>query len=146
MQPFGPPVDVYAEAAVRRPGALVADDAFVALTHAGGVRSHLWVSATAADLGPRFRVTGPRMWCTGWTRCERAGRPPSPAGASAYGSLGVPGDVRPVPAYQDFYAGVVRCLRDGAAPPVTLQEAVTGLGIIETALRWISLRSLPDRP
>jgi predicted dehydrogenase len=38
-------------------------------------------------------------------------------------------------AYQEFYAGVVRCLRDGAAPPVTLQDAVTGLEIIETALR-----------
>jgi predicted dehydrogenase len=38
-------------------------------------------------------------------------------------------------AYQEFYAGVARSLREGAAPPVTLQDAVTGLDIIEAALR-----------
>ena len=32
------------------------DDAFLALTHASGVRSHLWASHVAADRGPRLRV------------------------------------------------------------------------------------------
>ena len=49
---------VYAEADVRRPGAEADDDTFIALTHASGVRSHLYVSATTAQLGPRFRVLG----------------------------------------------------------------------------------------
>ncbi|MFV2121505.1 Gfo/Idh/MocA family oxidoreductase [Streptomyces sp. Act-28] len=57
---FGPAVRVYAEADVRRPGAEADDDTFIAITHAGGVRSHLYVSATAAQLGPRFRVLGER--------------------------------------------------------------------------------------
>jgi len=34
------------------------DDAFVALVHPGGVRSHLWMSLVAGALGPRFRVLG----------------------------------------------------------------------------------------
>ncbi|MFG3494359.1 Gfo/Idh/MocA family oxidoreductase [Streptomyces sp. NPDC047928] len=57
---FGPVVRVYAESDVRREGAAADDDTFIALTHANGVRSHLYVSATAAQLGPRFRVLGSR--------------------------------------------------------------------------------------
>ena len=52
------PVSVYAESDVRRPGAEADDDTFIAITHASGVRSHLYVSATTAQLGPRFRVLG----------------------------------------------------------------------------------------
>jgi predicted dehydrogenase len=146
---FGPPTSVYAEVDVRRPGAIAADDAFVALTHAGGTRSHLWMSATAADLGPRFRVLGDRAsyvvhGLDGQEDALRAGRTPAEPGwgqmpAETYGLLGVPGKTRPVPtepgAYQDFYAGVLAALRDGTAPPVTLADAVTGLEVIEAALR-----------
>ncbi|MFD2122880.1 Gfo/Idh/MocA family oxidoreductase [Streptomyces cirratus] len=57
---FGPAVRVYAETDVRRAGAEADDDTFIAITHAGGVRSHLYVSATTAQLGPRFRVLGSR--------------------------------------------------------------------------------------
>ncbi|MEV0583618.1 Gfo/Idh/MocA family oxidoreductase [Nonomuraea sp. NPDC050310] len=55
---FGPVSDVYAESDVRRAGVASDDDTFIALAHAGGTRSHLWVSSVAADLGPRFRVLG----------------------------------------------------------------------------------------
>ena len=55
---FGPATSVYAESDVRRPGAETDDDTFIALTHANGVRSHLYMSAIAAQLGPRFRVLG----------------------------------------------------------------------------------------
>ena len=55
---FGDPVGVYAEIDVRRPGAEVDDDVFLALEHPHGVRSHLWMSATAPLYGPRFRVSG----------------------------------------------------------------------------------------
>jgi predicted dehydrogenase len=34
------------------------DDVFLALTHSGGVRSHLWGSWVQSAPGPRFRVTG----------------------------------------------------------------------------------------
>ena len=49
---------MYAEVDTRRPGAESDDDTFMALTHAGGVRSHLFASATAGHLAPRFRVLG----------------------------------------------------------------------------------------
>ena len=57
---FGPAVHVYAEVDIRRSGAQTDDDTFVALTHESGVRSHLWMSAVAAQPGPRFRVLGSR--------------------------------------------------------------------------------------
>src|SRR5205823_12635947 len=57
---FGPVADLYAETDKRRAGAEVDDDVFVALTHAAGVRSHLWASVLTAQEGPRFRVLGDR--------------------------------------------------------------------------------------
>lgn len=148
---FGPPVDVYAEVDTRRPGAEATDDAFVALTHANGVRSHLWMSAIAADLGPRFRVLGDRAGYVvhGLDVQEeqlRAGLTPLDAGygvtpPEAYGALGTPGDTRRVPTepgrYQDFYPAVAAALRGEGPPPVTLDDAVTGLEVIETALRRV---------
>lgn len=146
---FGPPTDVYAELDLRRPGAKAVDDAFVALTHADGVRSHLWMSAISSDLGPRFRVLGDRAaYVTyGLDRQEeqlRDGLTPSDSGYGAtppesYGLLGTPGSMRPVPSrpgrYQDFYSQVAAAVRGEAPPPVTLDDAVTGLEVIETALR-----------
>jgi scyllo-inositol 2-dehydrogenase (NADP+) len=58
VQLFGPPDTVYGEVRTRRAGAAVDDDAFIALTHAGGEISHLWMSAIAPLHGPRFRVSG----------------------------------------------------------------------------------------
>ncbi|MBT2213246.1 MULTISPECIES: Gfo/Idh/MocA family oxidoreductase [Actinomadura] len=146
---FGRPVRVYAEIDARRRGAAVPDDVFLALTHRGGVRSHLWISATAADPGPRFRVLGSRASYTvggmdGQEAALRAGRTPLDPGygvapPSSYGRLGTPGEDRPEPtdpgAYQDFYAAVARTLRGEAPPPVTIADAITGLEVIEAALR-----------
>ncbi|MGW2314841.1 Gfo/Idh/MocA family oxidoreductase [Actinomadura luteofluorescens] len=146
---LGPPERVYAEIDTRRPGAAAPDDVFVALTHPGGARSHLWMSATAAHQGPRFRVLGSRAAyaVSGMDVQEeqlRAGLTPkdpgygiAPPGSS--GLLGTPGHETPEPtaagAYHDFYASVLRTLRDGAPPPVTLAEAITGLEVIEAAAR-----------
>jgi predicted dehydrogenase len=57
---FGRVTQVFATLDRRREGVAVDDDAFVALTHASGVRSSLWVSAVAAHVGPRMRVLGSR--------------------------------------------------------------------------------------
>lgn len=146
---FGPPTHVHAEVDVRRPGARAADDAFVALTHAGGVRSHLWMSAIAADLGPRFRVLGDRAaYLTHGLDVQeqqlRDGLTPADDGygrtpPEAYGLLGTPGRMRPTPTadgrYQDFYPRVAAAIRGEAPPPVSLDDAIAGLEVIETALR-----------
>lgn len=60
LQLFGPVRTVYAELERHRPGSTVDDDDFLALGHASGVRSHLWMSKVAAQRGPRFRVIGAR--------------------------------------------------------------------------------------
>jgi predicted dehydrogenase len=145
---FGPPVDVYAELDVRRPDAAAVDDAFVALTHSGGVRSHLWMSAISADLGPRFRVLGDEAAYTsygldGQEQQLRDGLTPASRGfgvtpPEAYGMVGTPGNSRPHRTepgrYRDFYPQVAAAVRDEAPPPVSLADAVTGLEVIETAL------------
>jgi predicted dehydrogenase len=146
---FGPVTRVYAEVDRRRPGAEVDDDAFVALTHAGGVRSHLWTSAVTAQLGPRMRVLGDRAAYTTYgldpqeAALREGGRPGTPGWGEVtpdrYGRLGVDGDLRPVPTeagrYQDFYAQVAAALRDGAPLPVDPADAVGVVELIELAHR-----------
>lgn len=147
---FGPARLVYAESDVRRPGAAADDDDFLAITHVNGVRSHLWMSATTARLGPRFRVLGSTggFVTHGLDPQEadlRAGRRPGRGAAwgaepeSAWGTAGTDEAVRPVPSlpgdYPAFYAAVETALRDGTPPPVTALEAAAALEVIEAARR-----------
>ncbi|MGY1642491.1 Gfo/Idh/MocA family oxidoreductase [Geodermatophilus sp. SYSU D00703] len=53
---LGPVTSVYAEWRLRDTG--LDDDVFVALTHAGDARSHLWGSWSQGAPGDRFRVAG----------------------------------------------------------------------------------------
>jgi predicted dehydrogenase len=55
---LGPARSVYAEIGTLRPGAVTDDDAFVILEHEGGARSHLSMSAIAANPAPRMELTG----------------------------------------------------------------------------------------
>ncbi|WP_327046881.1 Gfo/Idh/MocA family oxidoreductase [Microbispora sp. NBC_01189] len=80
---FGPVAHVYAETDVRRAGIRNDDDAFVALTHRSGTRSHLWMSAVAGQPGPRLRVLGSRASYVKWgldpqEERLRAGERPGP--------------------------------------------------------------------
>jgi predicted dehydrogenase len=145
---FGPARHVYAEIDARRPGAVMDDDAFIALTHASGVRSHLWMSALAGQLGPRLRVLGDRCAYTVYgldpqEAALRAGRRPGPGwGAVAerdWGLLGTLDDAKPYPSlpgdYPAFYAGVAAALREGAPAPVDPYDAVVTLTVLEAARR-----------
>ena len=106
LQLFGPVDSVYAEVDVRHPSAEVDDDVFLALEHASGVRSHLWMSALAGQLGPRFRVLGNRAAFVKHgldiqEEALRAGRRPGEPGwgeepRERWGRLGVEGDLREV--------------------------------------------------
>ncbi|MER7400048.1 Gfo/Idh/MocA family oxidoreductase [Streptomyces sp. NPDC000151] len=153
---FGPAVSVYAESDVRRPGAEADDDTFIAITHASGVRSHLWVSATTAQLGPRFRVLGSEAGYVKYgldpqEAALREGRRPGDAGdtwgvepESAWGRLGAgespqTGGGEPVPTvpgdYPAYYAAVAEALRTGGEPPVTALQAAAALRVLEAAKR-----------
>jgi len=144
---FGPAKNVYAELERRRAGAEVDDDVFLALSHSGGVRSHLWMSVLAAQPGPRFRLlgrdaayvkhgmdvqeaalqAGERPGVSGW------GREPE----EQWGLLGAGDDVHRVPtlpgAYERFYEGVVDTLREGSPPPVDPKDAISALQVLEAA-------------
>ncbi|MBO4160162.1 Gfo/Idh/MocA family oxidoreductase [Micromonospora antibiotica] len=160
VQLFGPVGTVYAEVDRRRPGAQVDDDAFVALTHVGGVRSHLWMSAVTAQLGPRLRVLGDRAGytCHGLDGQEDAlrhgGRPGTPGWGEVtpdrYGLLGAGDDLRPVPTepgyYQDFYAQVEAALRGGGPLPVDPRDAVRTVELIELAHRSAAERTVLPVP
>jgi len=146
---YGPVTDVYAEIGAVRPRARVDDDVFLALVHESGPHSHLWASSTAADLGPRFRVLGSAGSYVKYgldvqeAALRAGGTPADPAWGqepeTAWGQLGTPGHTNPVPtrpgAYQEYYAGIRNALRAAAAPPVTIEQAVDVLAVIEAAQR-----------
>jgi predicted dehydrogenase len=133
---FGPPVSVHAEIGARRPGAVVDDDDFLALRHAGGEISHLWMSMLAPNPGPRFRVSSLRggFVSEGLDPQEaqlKEGRRPGDPGFGEAPGLD-PGH------YVDFYAGVRDWARGEAPPPVDPADAVRVLEVLEAARRLAS--------
>ncbi|MFE8913744.1 Gfo/Idh/MocA family oxidoreductase [Streptomyces globisporus] len=152
---FGPAVQVYAESDVRRPGAAADDDTFIAITHANGVRSHLYVSATTAQLGPRFRVLGsaagyvkygldPQEAALREGLRPAAGRPWGEEMEELWGRIGsgespltgggtpvrtLPGD------YPAYYAAVAAAVRGTGDNPVTALQAAAALDVLEAARR-----------
>ena len=152
---FGPAVQVYAESDVRRPGASADDDTFLAITHANGVRSHLYVSATTAQLGPRFRVLGstagyvkygldPQEAALREGLRPSAGEPWGEEPQELWGRLGsgespltgggIP--VRSLPGdYPAYYAAVAAALRGTGENPVTALQAAAALDVLEAARR-----------
>ncbi|MEO8193708.1 MAG: Gfo/Idh/MocA family oxidoreductase [Gemmatimonadales bacterium] len=157
---FGPASHVYAELDCRRPSAEVDDDVFVALTHASGVRSHVFMSAVAAQLGPRFRLLGSRAAYVKYgldvqeaalrdtRRLDSTGFGEDPR--DAWGHLGHGDETRQIPTevggYQRFYEGVVAALTSGAASPVDPADAVAGLEIIEAARLSAASRAVIATP
>jgi predicted dehydrogenase len=147
LQLFGGVRDVYAELDVRREGAQVDDDDFLALEHESGVRSHLWMSALAADRSPRFRVLGDRaafvkQGLDVQEEALRAGHSPAePAWGEEprelWGRLVVDGEAHEVRteagSYGSFYAGVAQSLHDSAPPPVDPSDAVAALEVLDAA-------------
>jgi scyllo-inositol 2-dehydrogenase (NADP+) len=147
LQLFGPPVRVHSEVRVRRPNARVDDDAFLALEHAGGTISHLWMSAIAGSPGPRYRVLGSRAayvkaGLDGQEDALREGgdpadpdwgrEPPEAWGRLHQGDEGRPVETAPG-AYPRFYALLRDALADGAPLPVDPTDAVTALELLESA-------------
>lgn len=147
IQLFGPVRAVYGEIDRRRSGVVTDDDAFVALTHASGVRSQLWMTRLAAQRAPRFRVLGDRATFVkygldGQEAAMAVGVVPGPEGwgeepADRWGFLGEEGTAQPVATvpgnYPAFYAAMAAALRSDAPLPVDPADAVVGLEILEAA-------------
>ena len=144
---FGPALRVYAEIDRRRAGALVDDDSFVAIEHAGGMRSHLWMSAVAPVGGRSLRVSGTLggIETPGLDPQEEqlaAGLRPGDAGwgqgkpVRLVDRAGEERRMTPQPgAYQRFYAAVRDALRGEGAMPVDPRDSVAALHVIDAARR-----------
>jgi scyllo-inositol 2-dehydrogenase (NADP+) len=144
---FGPPADVYAELDRRRTGSEVDDDAFVAITHASGVRSHLWMSILASQRGPRLRVLGTKASYVKFGMdvqedALRRGETPGAArwGEEAESNWGMLGDDEhrhAVPTFRGDYGAFYRSLADalvsGGPMPVNPNDAVMTIDVIEAA-------------
>ncbi|RBO93680.1 putative dehydrogenase [Nocardia puris] len=146
---FGPARSVYAELDNRRAGVTTDDDAFLALTHTSGVRSHLSMGAVTPQLGPRFRVLGSESGYVTYgldpqEDALRAGGDPREEGwgtvePDRWGLLGADPDLTPYPTlpgdYPAFYTAMAAAILDGAHAPVDPHDAVAVLRVLEAARR-----------
>jgi predicted dehydrogenase len=145
---LGRPTSVYAELATRRAQGRATDDAFLALTYADGTAAHLTASLDVGQPLPRVRAIGSEATYVGATTMDPqedalvAGRlPTDPAwGAvdeSAWGTLGSGDRGLPVPTlpgdYGAFYRGVAQTVLAGAAPPVTIDDGIAVLEVLDAA-------------
>jgi predicted dehydrogenase len=144
---FGPAAEVYAESDRRHRLALVDDDVFVALTHTSGVRSHLFTSTTVGVLGPRFNVLGSKAAFVKYGMDPQedallAGATPGGPGWGAeaeanWGRIGSGGATQPVKSepgdYPRFYAAVAHAIATGGTPPVTAEEGIAMMDVLEAA-------------
>lgn len=138
---------IFAEVLNRRPGSAADDDAFIALEHLSGVRSHLWMSKVVASSGPRFRVVGDKAVYTkygldGQEPALAAGALPGSEGfgeepSERWGTVATEGGSRTVPTelgcYPRFYEEMAAALLGGAPVPVDPMESIAGLELMEAA-------------
>jgi predicted dehydrogenase len=136
----------------------VDDDVFLALEHESGVRSHLWASMAAAELGPRLRALGTRAAYVkhGLDVQEdalRAGAGPHDPGfgeepREAWGTVVAGEEAESVPTepgrYVEYYERVERAIRapSAARPPVPLDSGIETLRVIEAARASSSERTV----
>ncbi len=158
LQLFGPATVEYAELSVLRDGGVSDDEAFVALAHESGVRSHLTLSRLAGQTAPRFRLLGSSAAYTvygvdGQEPALVAGASPTDEGYGVepkdkWGLIGIDGStdvpLTRVPSergdYPAFYAGVAATILDGAPVPVDPRDALETLRIIQRVHELAPLR------
>lgn len=150
LQLFGVPDAVQADIAIQRTGAEV-DDYFHVVLRYPRLRVMLHAGALVPGAGLRFAVHGTGgSWCKhGLDPQEAALRAGGLPGAEDWGVDLAPGQLlrvdadgtlhdapSPTPAgdYRAFYAGIRDAIRDGAAPPVTLDEALDVMRVLQAGI------------
>jgi predicted dehydrogenase len=157
---LGPALSVYAELRVRESG--LDDDVFVALTHAGGARSHLWGSWSQSSPGPRYRVTGTdATYVLGPGDTQEnalvAGETPASLGdrwgvepADTYGTLHTGAASSPYPTERGrwdlFYSTFAGAVRGNNPPPVDPHDAVATATVLEAARSSATTGTLVEVP
>ncbi len=144
----GPVASVYAEWRLRENG--LDDDVFLALTHTGGARSHLWGSWSQGAPGPRFRVTGTAAAYLNSTLMDAqeglllAGHTPASLGPAwgaepslHWGRLRRGDDGEQVPSargsWDVFYPAFARAVRGLGPVPVEPRDAIASATVLDAA-------------
>ncbi len=144
---FGMPEALHADIAVQRDNART-DDYFVVTLHYGRKRVVCSASRLIVSPSPRFALHGTQANFIKYGLDPQ--EPMMKAGGSAndsaygvedaanYGVLNLPDGTRETVAsergdYRRYYSGVARAITEGGAPPVTAEDAVTGLRLMELA-------------
>jgi scyllo-inositol 2-dehydrogenase (NADP+) len=144
---FGPARSVYAEFERRHPEVTVTDDVFIAIKHKSGVLSHLFTSPNVGILGPRLTVLGSKgayvkHGIDPQEEALLAGATPGTPGwgeeaESSWGRVGAGDDVRAQRSepgnYLKFYEGVAAAIREGVRPPVTSEQGVAMMEVLDAA-------------
>jgi predicted dehydrogenase len=147
---LGPVASVHAEWRLRDSG--LDDDVFVALTHTGGARSHLWGSWSQGAPGPRYRVTGTTGSYVNATLMDSqedlllAGQTPATLGEEwgveppeRWGRLHRGDGGEPVPTergrWDTFYPAFARAVRGLGPVPVEPRDAVATATVLDAARR-----------
>jgi len=150
LQLFGLPQAVQADIAIQRTGAQVDDYVHVVLRYPR-LRVVLHAGALVPGAGLRFAVHGTRgSWFKhGLDPQEAMLRAHGVPGAADWGVDPVPGQLlhvesdgsvrdapSPAPAgdYRAFYAGIRDAIRDGAPPPVTVDEALDVMRVLQAGI------------
>ena len=145
----GPVSGVYAEMHLRNDPGGLDDDVFIALTHQGGVRSHLWGSWRQGAPGPRLRATGTSgtyviQDADGQEARLRSGASPASAGErwgaeppERWGHLLRGDGAEPVPAahgaWNLFYPAFAAAVRGIQPVPVDPWDAVATAAVLDAA-------------
>ena len=145
----GPVRSVYAEMHYRSDPDGLDDDVFIALTHEGGVRSHLWGSWRQGAPGPRLRATGTSGTYViadvdGQEAQLRSGASPAKAGErwgaeppERWGHLLRGDTAEPVPsargAWNLFYPAFAAAVRGTQPVPVDPWDAVATAAVLDAA-------------
>lgn len=150
LQLFGMPDAVQADIAIQRAGAEV-DDFFHVVLRYPRLRVVLHAGALVPGAGLRFAVHGTRgSWFKhGLDPQEAALRAGGVPGADGWGVEPAPGrrlalaadgtlldapSPNPAGDYRAFYAGVRDAIRDGASPPVTVDEALDVMRVLQAGI------------
>ncbi len=145
----GPVTGVYAEMHYRSDPGGLDDDFFIALTHDGGVRSHLWGSWRQGAPGPRLRASGTSgsyviQDVDGQEAQLRSGASPASAGRDwgaeppeRWGHLLRGDTAEPVPsahgAWNLFYPTFAAAVRGTQPVPVDPWDAVATAAVLDAA-------------
>ena len=145
----GPVRSVYAEMHYRSDPGGLDDDVFIALTHEGGVRSHLWGSWRQGAPGPRLRAAGTSGTYViadvdGQEAQLRSGASPAKAGErwgveppERWGHLLRGDTAEPVPstrgAWNLFYPAFAAAVRGTQPVPVDPWDAVATAAVLDAA-------------